>query len=572
MHSIDTTSSRAGRRGAGSSRSCLAGLAVLLVGICPLAARETNAAGAGAAKAWRFVSIPDFLNVDLDYPQPKWDDAIHYVLGRIKAENPDFVLVAGDLLMGRWWQGPEQIEKLGRIYYTAWVRRMQDHGLKFYAALGDHEIGDNPWPPQKAKLVPHFEAAFAKHLKMPQNGPPHMKGLAYSFVHKNCLFVAVNVFEKDARRGIRAKVSGGQLEWLDRTFARHRGADHVIVMGHTPILGPVRKRASSGLMLEGGRKSALWQLMKTRGVDLYLCGEVHAITCTEADGIEQIAHGSLFGYVETVNYLVATVTAKRMHLELKRIPIILAGGRLPQTTGNRPREFVRIAPEHKKKGFVTVGTMVIDKAGPTKRFCEKTGEFTNVYKPPSRAPRTARRPKTLGKADPVAVAARKAQLVASLPDGAKLAGYLDCGRQTRSAEDGPVKIELAGGRTFLYPAEGVKGVLPSQAAIAFDEREVRLKIHGLKADCRYGIGLTWWDFGGQGRTQSVLAASPDGKSQTLVVKPTVLPDYRTKKELPATVRFALPADLARSGAAVLIIRKDRGANAVLSELWVTARE
>jgi hypothetical protein len=48
------------------------------------------------SESWTFVSIPDFLNVDTLYPEPKWEDALTYTLKSIKAENPDFVLVAGD--------------------------------------------------------------------------------------------------------------------------------------------------------------------------------------------------------------------------------------------------------------------------------------------------------------------------------------------------------------------------------------------------------------------------------------------------------------------------------------------
>ena len=62
---------------------------------------------------WKFVSIPDFLNVDVKYPEPKWDDALDYVLNCVKAENPDFVLVAGDMVMGRWWRGRDR-ERPGR--------------------------------------------------------------------------------------------------------------------------------------------------------------------------------------------------------------------------------------------------------------------------------------------------------------------------------------------------------------------------------------------------------------------------------------------------------------------------
>ena len=46
---------------------------------------------------------------------------------------------------------------------------MKVHGLKFYTAIGDHEIGDNDWPTQKRlEAVKIYKEAFARHLKMPE--------------------------------------------------------------------------------------------------------------------------------------------------------------------------------------------------------------------------------------------------------------------------------------------------------------------------------------------------------------------------------------------------------------------
>ena len=76
--------------------------------------------------AWTFVSMPDFLNVDTTYPQPGWEETLDYVLKAVKAENRDFLLVAGDLVMGRWW-GEEKIEK-----YAAMTKRtIQRNKLSF---------------------------------------------------------------------------------------------------------------------------------------------------------------------------------------------------------------------------------------------------------------------------------------------------------------------------------------------------------------------------------------------------------------------------------------------------------
>jgi len=345
----------------------------------PAAEQAEHAEPADAA--WTFVSIPDFLNVDIAYPQPQWEDALDYVLRSIKAEDPDFILVAGDLVMGRWWKGPEQIQRLSAIYYPAWIQRLQDHGLTFYAAVGDHELGDNPWKGRRLQHVPYYEQAFVKYLQMPTNGPDHMKGLAYWVLHRGTLIVSVDVFEKEhmgAGNGT-ATVTGEQLAWLDRVLAEHRDADHKIVMGHTPVLTPVRAEHSSRLTLQGGRDSDFWKTLSRHHVDLYLCGEVHAITCTLADGVWQVAHGSLFGYNTSANYLVAGVAPGRIRLELKEIATVLGGGHVPQSAGNQPRESVRITDEAKREGFRTVGTMVIDKTAAGRRFLRRTGAFAETY-------------------------------------------------------------------------------------------------------------------------------------------------------------------------------------------------
>ncbi len=118
-----------------------------------LTCTEENGTLSARDETWTFVSMPDFLNADTTYPQPGWEQTLSYVLQAVKAENPDFLLVPGDLVMGRWWS-EEKIKKYAAIYYPFWIERMEAHGLKFYAAIGDHEVGDNPWPPEQAKLMP----------------------------------------------------------------------------------------------------------------------------------------------------------------------------------------------------------------------------------------------------------------------------------------------------------------------------------------------------------------------------------------------------------------------------------
>ena len=220
-------------------------------------------------------------------------------------------------------------------------------------------------------------------MDMPKNGPSHMKGTAFYFKHKNVLIVSVDVFEKGKGKegGIAAQVTGKQLEWLDKTITENKDVDHVIVMGHTPIVGPVRKRSSSGLMLEKGTNSPLWQMMKKYKVALYLCGEVHAITCHFKDDIQQIAHGGLYGYNPQVNYLVCTVHPDRIELKLKQIDIVNSGPKKWQVDTNRPKESMIMTDEVKKIGYRTVGKAIINTGNNDNTATETSGFFNEINNP-----------------------------------------------------------------------------------------------------------------------------------------------------------------------------------------------
>ena len=336
---------------------------------------------------WRFVSMPDFLNVDTDFPQKGWEETLSFVLESVKDENPDFLVVPGDLVMGHWHgekdrPGEKGIHYFADRYYTAWKARMNAHGLKYYTAIGDHELGDNPWAYDGAlKNVEAYKEEFKNHMKMPLNGPDHMKGTAFYWRHKNVLFISVDVFEEgESSQGrIKSGVTGKQLEWLERVMKENSDVDHIIVMGHDPVLGPVRKWSSSGMMVEEGRESQFWQTMAKYNVVLYLCGEVHAITCTERDGIQQVAHGGLFGYNPRVNYMVIDVFPDKLELTIKELDIIPEGDFLWQAGTNRPLEKISIDPEVKEKGYIPVGTLTIETSGSQHEFKNGKGYFLKKY-------------------------------------------------------------------------------------------------------------------------------------------------------------------------------------------------
>ena len=372
---------------------------------------------------WKFVSIPDHLNADIGDVSglATWDggsnstntwheNAIDFVLDAVAAEDPDFVLVAGDLVMGHWDKDVDGREIFGPVgaranmalainnaadvYYSAWKDRFAARGLVWHAAVGDHEIGDNNWlaGSNKSHLVPVWKTAFARHFTLDAQGDniyyerpvgtPY-GDTAYAFVHKKMLVVTVDVWYQEnpdvsiaVTGSVTSAVTGGQLTWLENVLTdveSNYTIDHIIVQGHTPVLAPVRWQNSSNLTMPGHETTQFWQTMVDYGVDLYLAGEVHDMTASNWGGVEQVAHGGIMGFAPNMNYLVVTVYEDKMELELKWIDMTYhTGTRLWQTGSNRPREAYTV---DEGTGFRAAGTLTIDKSLGTTEYKNRTGFF-----------------------------------------------------------------------------------------------------------------------------------------------------------------------------------------------------
>ncbi|HEU0285410.1 MAG TPA: metallophosphoesterase [Nocardioidaceae bacterium] len=362
--------------------------------------------------AYTFVSMPDWLNADigdlrqLDTWRPgfgnstndKYRRATRIVLDDIAARDPDSVLVAGDLVEGHWgadvektgFFGPvntikqrrQQIRNAGHFYYGEWAKRFAARDLTVYPAVGDHEIGDNPWSGTgcygsgcdfKRNAFPVFKQTWADvfgdvrgFVSRPTG--TSVESTAYAVrVAPEVLVVTVDVFSRSGG-DVRARLSNDQLAWLDRLLT-DTNADTVIVQGHTPVLWPVRHRKSSQLYYEGAKESPFWQTLVEHGVDLYLCGEVHDVTALSDSGVTQISHGGLINW-GGINHLTGRVYSDRIELELNRFtadvadPILL---RLWATTWKRPNADVTF-----QASATTTGTMTIRDRGIT----AATGELT----------------------------------------------------------------------------------------------------------------------------------------------------------------------------------------------------
>ncbi|HVM19440.1 MAG TPA: metallophosphoesterase [Egibacteraceae bacterium] len=399
------------------------GLAVLtLVGVLGTAMVAPAAVAANPpAPLFSFVSAPDMWNTDVGdlsgssgfAPAPgfvegspnstneHYEAATDAILDEIARPDPAFVLVAGDAVEGRWDEDADGAAMFGSVtdlagkrravnaaadlYYPQWLANFEQRGLEVHAAVGDHELGDNPWPPgsHPAALAPVFKQAWARHFTRPGGIPaysqrPHgtpWEDTAYAIRRGPLLVITVDVFHTDGLR-VRPLVAGGQLRWLRSTLRRARmdpSIRFIAVQGHVPVIGPVRWHRSSRLHLRRGPRSPFWQTLQNHGVDLYLCGEVHDTTAIRRGGVWQISHGGAVGWGDHMNVLVVDVHEDRLDMQLRTAPVANAapGQLLWQTGDHRPKSSPMVGE------FAQVGTMTLHA---DRTVSNRTGRFL-PYRP-----------------------------------------------------------------------------------------------------------------------------------------------------------------------------------------------
>ena len=333
-----------------------------------------------AEEPWRFVNLAD------------WHSAEKYVYsnrssGRADAnivnlkmlkENygGELVMLPGDCCRGHWdtdrfiksfkpgLTPAEAILQAGALCYTGMVNAFKEAGYsKLLMAVGDHEVGD--------KHQAEFREAFANVFNInPDNGqfiydkpigeaPSRPLGTKYettsfAYQHKNVLFVTVDVFHQedpDKKIGMQGSVTGAvvgkHLEWLDHVLSEARkdaSIKHVFVQSHLPVLQPVRRINSSGMLMDDEMESDFWKTMRKHKVDIYFAGEVHSNTVTKdpkSDLVQVVTRGRNLNNFATVD-----VTDDEIDITL----------------------YNQIAPKPSDGKYEVYGRLVVDKSAGKKTF------------------------------------------------------------------------------------------------------------------------------------------------------------------------------------------------------------
>jgi Concanavalin A-like lectin/glucanases superfamily/Calcineurin-like phosphoesterase len=312
---------------------------------------------------WTFVSAPDWHAGEREVTPPVDASQIEMqvnALQDMKKWNPELLLIAGDLVGGRW-VGEEWIDKyapggtqedalinIGKVAYGNLKQRFSENGMdNVLTTIGDHELSDDSaWKPgnEVSHLLPVFRDAFQRIWNRDEQGrfiysepigsaPSRPLGTAwentsFAYKYKNVLFISVDIFDTPnpdkpvgyLQRSTHGEMTKEQLKWFEMVLKEARKDDkikHIIVQAHTPILPPVRGQQTSMLYIEDLEQSTFWKAMEKYKVDLYFAGEVHAPSAQRIKGKfpVQVVHGGYSGK----NYLVVEVSNEKLDLKLREV-------------------------------------------------------------------------------------------------------------------------------------------------------------------------------------------------------------------------------------------------------------
>jgi hypothetical protein len=309
---------------------------------------------AQATEPWRFLLLADWHQAE-KYTQteknPEWLAAavaedVATVQMLKKNYGGELILLPGDNNGGHWdtpafiknnYPGEtaeEAVLQAGHYCYGGMIDAFREGGYsKLLMAVGDHEMGDNPWPAGSAvsRCQPQFREAFAKEFNINLDGGRFLyeqpigkaasrplgtpyQDTSYAYRHKNVLFVTVDAFHQESpdkvigeEGTVTGTVVGEHLQWLENVLSEARkesSIKHIFVQSHLPVIYPVREVNSSGMLMDDNIENPFWKLMRKYKVDIYFAGEVHANTVSkdpESNLVQLVSRGNFFNNFQTLD-------------------------------------------------------------------------------------------------------------------------------------------------------------------------------------------------------------------------------------------------------------------------------
>lgn len=208
---------------------------------------------------------------DIRTAGPKPPQVAYQILDRLKADNPQAILLVGDII---------------NAGTTAPVVREQWNNVNLAIAelapgtilptVGNHETNGI------AGVLPYFTEAFPA---LPTNGPAKYKGMTYAYDSGSVHFVSLT-----SEHPTQFHYIGDQLDWLEQDLKANR-QPYTFVFSHDPAF-PVGPHTGSSLDAYPKDRDRLWKLMQTYKVTAFICGHEHLYNRSQQGGLTQLVIGT----------------------------------------------------------------------------------------------------------------------------------------------------------------------------------------------------------------------------------------------------------------------------------------
>jgi Icc protein len=249
---------------------------------------------------WRFVVLGDTRTDGLDPPP-----VTGQIVALAQAHRPEITLANGDLIKAledqdsvreQWRRWRAVVAPLG--HYTSGATWL-------LPTPGNHDVEDNAWATDL--MVEAFP-------DLPENGPPGLARLAYTFDHRGVRFISLHseIFGDPHHLG------EAQLDWLEAQLQSNPN-QYTFVFSHDPAF-PVGPHIGSALDVYPAERDRLWAMLQQYHVTAYLAGHEHLYSRQSIDGLTQLVVGtsgsSLYAGRDDsfYHYLVAEVHPDRVEM------------------------------------------------------------------------------------------------------------------------------------------------------------------------------------------------------------------------------------------------------------------
>ncbi len=208
------------------------------------------------------------------------DERARRLIELVAAEKPDFVINGGDHINGAVKADPSEranVKRMWRDYHR--VMKPLQNICPVISTVGNHDQ----------------TGAAASSVEYRRQTGRAGKPSYYARTIRGVHVVTVDTVVRKHRGGFAAGTA--QARWLRRDLQRPRKASCTVVVGHYPILTASWLAAMGDPSLlfftkQAGTQPVLLPMLLDAGVDLYLCGHLHAYERARYQGMTQVMAGA----------------------------------------------------------------------------------------------------------------------------------------------------------------------------------------------------------------------------------------------------------------------------------------